>query len=51
LCFYLEEVGVSERCAEAEDEITLRVFGDWLHDGTVDDDEMFWCCFNVLSFP
>ena len=49
--FYLEEISVSERCAEAEDEITLWVFGYWLHDGPVDDDEMFGCGFNVPSFP
>jgi len=49
--FYLEEISVSERCAETEDEITLWVFGYWLHDGPVDDDEMFGCGFNVPSFP
>lgn len=38
----LEEIGIAERGAKAENVISFRVFGDRLHDGTVDDDQMFW---------
>ena len=36
----LKEVGVAEGGAEAEDEVALGVFGNGLHDGAVDDDEV-----------
>ena len=37
----LEQVGVTERRAQAEDVVPLGVFGDGLHDGPVHDDEVF----------
>jgi hypothetical protein len=46
---YLEEIGISERCAETKDEVTLRMLGYGLHDGPVDDDEMLGCGFDVAA--
>ena len=37
----LKEVGVAEGGAQAEDEVALRVLRNGLHDGAVDDDEVF----------
>ena len=38
---YLEQVGVSERRAQAEDVVSFRVLGDGLHDGAIHDDQVF----------
>ena len=36
----LEKVGVAESGAETEDEVALRMLGNGLHDGAVDDDQV-----------
>ena len=46
---YLEEIGVAERRAETKDKVSLRMLRNWLHDGTVDDDEMFGRGLDVAS--
>lgn len=38
LTWGLEQVGVSESRAQAEDVVTLGVLGNGLHDGSVDND-------------
>lgn len=45
----LEEVGVTESRAQAEDEVALRVLRDGLHDGAVDDDEVLGCRLHVAT--
>jgi hypothetical protein len=49
VCVYLKEIGISERCTKTKDEVTLWMFGYRLHDGTVYDDEMFGCGFDVAT--
>jgi hypothetical protein len=49
VCVYLEKIGISERGAKTKDEVTLRMFGYWLHDGSVDDDEMLGRGFDVAT--
>ena len=45
----LEEVGVAEGGAETEDEVALRMLGYGLHDGAIDDDEVFGRRFDVAA--
>lgn len=46
---HLEEISISERCAQAEDEVPLGMFGYWLHDGAIDDDQVLGSGFYVPS--
>jgi hypothetical protein len=46
---YLEEIDISERCAETKDEVTLQMLKYGLNDGPVDDDEMLGCGFDVVA--
>ena len=46
---YLEEISISERGTQTEDEVPLWMFWYGLHDGTVDDDKMLGCGFDVAT--
>ena len=48
---HLEEVGVPEGCTEAENVISLWMFRDGLHDGTVHDNEMLGSRLHGAAFP
>jgi len=41
LSAHLKQVGISEGCAETEDVVSFWVFWYGLHDGTINDNEVF----------
>ena len=46
---YLEKIGISERCRETEDEVTFRMFWDWLENSSVNNNQMFWSSLHWTS--
>lgn len=48
---YLKQIGVSECRAQTKNIIPFRVFRDGLHDGSIDDDQMFRRGLYTSAFP
>lgn len=39
----LKKIGIPERSAQTKNVITFWMLGNWLHNRTINDNQMFWC--------